>query len=248
VTFSDHFSDRSRQYATFRPSYPAEMIEWIAGLAPAKALAWDCGTGNGQAAVLLADHFGGIVATDASARQLDAAAQHPRVRYAVATERASGLRDASADLVTVAQALHWFDIPAFFREVDRVLKPNGVLAVWSYGKPSVEGAANEVLHWFHDERVGPFWPKERMDVENGYRSLTMPYPEITAAPRTLTASMPRDGLAGYVGTWSAVRLARQQEGRDPMPEFVERLRATWPDAEEQRTVSWPLTVRACRRV
>ncbi len=247
MSFADHFSDRSEQYAAFRPTYPAEMIHWISSLAPARRVAWDCGTGNGQAAVLLADEFQQVVATDASADQLRAAAAHPRVRYEVATERASGLGGASIDLVTVAQALHWFDIGAFFAEVDRVLVPRGVLAVWSYGKPSVEGGANTTLSWFHDVRVGQYWPSERMNVETGYRTVMMPYPEIPAEPRTLCVPMTRHALVGYVGTWSAVRQARLREASDPIPEFEERLAAAWPNAQSVHTVSWPLTVRVCRR-
>ncbi|HYV98407.1 MAG TPA: class I SAM-dependent methyltransferase [Gemmatimonadaceae bacterium] len=247
MTFRDHFSDASRAYATFRPSYPAELIRWLASLTPSTRRAWDCATGNGQAAILLAEHFADVIATDASEAQIAAATPHARVRYAVATERESGLEASSMDLVTVAQALHWFDIPAFFREADRVLVPRGILAIWSYGKPSLESSANRVLHWMHDERIGPFWPSERMNVESGYRTVALPYPEIPAAPRTLAVNMTRDALVGYVGTWSAVRQARLKEGTDPVPEFVAALAEVWPDEREARTVSWPLTVRVGRR-
>src|SRR4051812_29808355 len=178
MTFRDHFSHSAAAYATFRPSYPADMIADLAALAPFLRRAWDCATGNGQAAVLLAEQFDEVIATDASPQQIAAAVPHDRVTYAVATERESGLARASIDLVTVAQALHWFDIPAFFREADRVLVPGGVLAIWSYGKPVMTGAANDVLHWMHDTRVGPYWPSERMDVETGYRTVALPYPEI----------------------------------------------------------------------
>jgi ubiquinone/menaquinone biosynthesis C-methylase UbiE len=247
MPFADHFSDSAGNYAIFRPTYPAEMIHWLATLAPATGLAWDCATGSGQAAVLLAEHFDLVVATDASEKQLRVATRHPRVKYTVAAERVSGLQNQSVDLVTVAQALHWLDQPAFFAEADRVLVDEGVLAVWSYGKPAVEGDANDVLQWFHDVRVAPFWPVERTNVENGYSSLVLPFPEIPAQQRTLSSDMTRDALVGYVGTWSAVRQARIKEGGDPMPEFVSALIAAWPIAGERKKVSWPLALRVCRR-
>ncbi len=160
--FRDHFSARAGDYARFRPSYPRALVEHLATLAPGRSLAWDVGTGSGQAALALADLFDHVVATDASAEQIRHAAPHFAVTYAQAREGRSGLPDASADLVTAAQAAHWFDLAAFYAEVRRVLRPGGVVALWCYGAatcthPQVDAA----LRWFYAERGGRCGPPER---------------------------------------------------------------------------------------
>ena len=242
MAFADHFSEAASRYATFRPSYDPTMIAWIAKQAPAKKLAWDCGTGNGQAAVLLAAHFDKVIATDPSEAQLSSANQHPRVTYAQADERAPFIAEGSVDLVTAAQAIHWFDLGRFYPEVNRVLRPGGIVAVWSYGRPSVDDVTNRVINWFHDERVGPMWPRERYEVESGYGLLPFPFREIPADKWAIRQSMTLDAFLGYVGTWSAVRQARLKDGADPMPEFFARINEVWP-ANERRVVSWPVSMR-----
>jgi SAM-dependent methyltransferase len=244
MAFADHFSDAASRYAAFRPSYDPTMIEWIVAHAPAKNLAWDCGTGNGQAANLLAEHFAKVIATDPSESQLSAARQHSRVTYALSDEHAPFIADASIDLVTAAQAIHWFDLDRFYPEVNRVLRPDGIIAVWSYGRPSVDSATDPAINWFHDERVGPMWPRERYEVESGYGSLPFPFREIQTDAWSIRQPMTRDAFLGYVGTWSAVRQARLKEGVDPMPEFVDRLASVWAGGD--RIVSWPVSVRLGR--
>src|SRR5215831_1555408 len=143
--FKDHFSAHATDYRAFRPSYPAELFTFLASAAPARDLAWDCGTGNGQAAVALAEHFARVFATDASAEQVKNAEPHPRVEYAVAPAEKCPLPDHTADLVTVAQALHWFDFDRFYAEVRRVARPGGLLAVTCYYEPSVGPGVDPVL-------------------------------------------------------------------------------------------------------
>lgn len=244
MAFADHFSESAARYAVFRPTYDPEMIRWIAALVSSCDLAWDAGTGNGQAAVLLAEHFTKVIATDPSEAQLSSARQHPRVEYRPADERAAFLADASVDLVTVAQAIHWFDLNRFYAEVNRVLKPNGVIAVWSYGRPSIDERIDPTINWFHDERVGPMWPKERYEVESGYGKLPFPFDEIPTEKTAIQRSMPRDAFVGYIETWSAVRQFRLKEGFDPVPDFVEQLSAVWASGE--RVVSWPVSMRVGR--
>jgi SAM-dependent methyltransferase len=243
---ADYFSASAEAYAAFRPSYPDTLIRYVASCAPGRDLAWDCATGNGQAAVPLAQWFARVVATDASATQLAHARPHPRVTYRLAAAGASGLDAASVDLVTVAQALHWLDLDAFYKEVHRVLKPDGVLAVWCYARCRVAPEIDPVIDWFYDERVGRYWPPERLHTETAYRDLPFPFAELPAAAWAMTASLTRAELLGYIGTWSAVDIARRTEGADPVPELEARLAPVWPSDAMRRSVTWPLALRIGR--
>jgi SAM-dependent methyltransferase len=245
--FRDHFSGHAADYAAFRPTYPKALIEWLAALSPQRGLAWDCGTGNGQAALLLADRFERVVATDASQEQLDRATPHPRIVYRVAREDASGIEPGSADLVTVAQALHWFDLPRFYAEVERVLRPDGALAAWCYARLRLEPDLEPVVGSFYSERVGRYWPAERRLVEEEYRGLPFPFEEIDTPEFALTASMDRREFLGYVSTWSATARARREEGRDPIPELEAALVPLWPDPAARRPITWPIGMRVGRR-
>ena len=245
MTFADHFSANAAGYATFRPSYPEALFDRLAALVPRRELAWDVGTGSGQAAVQLAKRFARVHATDASREQLARATPHPRVTYAVALEDASGLADGSVDLVTVAQALHWFDPAKFEREVARVLAPHGLLAAWCYGRTRVAAPVDQEFDRFYDEEVKGFWPLERNHVDTLYREIPFPYDELPAPALTMSAPMTLEQLLGYVGTWSAVASARKV-GRDLVRELRERLAPRWGDASVVREVAWPVGMRLGR--
>lgn len=246
TSFSDHFSACAGSYAAFRPKYPPELIRHLAELAPRRELAWDCGTGNGQAAVLLAEHFTRVHATDASRDQLAHAVPHARVTYRVGLESDSGLAAGSADLITVAQALHWFDLARFYAEVRRVLVKDGLLAVWCYERAQVESDIDPLFDWFYTERVGRYWPPERSHVEVDYRDLEFPFEEMDAGSWSMAARLDRQQLLGYIGTWSAVKECRAQEGIDPLVELGAALAERWPDASEPREVRWPIALRVGR--
>ena len=243
--FANHFSDSAARYAAYRPRYPLDLIEHVARAAPSTRLAWDCGTGNGQAAHALAGFFDRVVATDPSAEQLAAAATHERVRYERAAERCASLGDATVDLITVAQALHWFDLDLFYAEVQRVLAPRGVLAAWTYLRPRITPEIDAVIDRFHDDRVGRFWPAERKHVDNAYRSLPFPYPEIPVKRWDIAIDMPREAFVGYVSTWSSVQRALRA-GDDALPEFDEQIARAWGNSPS-RTVTWPIVLRMGRR-
>lgn len=245
--FADHFSRLAPAYAAFRPQYPPAFVAWIAGLAREHALAWDAGTGSGQAARLLAEHFERVIATDASAEQLAAAAPHPRVEYRRATAEDSGLAPASVDLVAAAAAIHWFDPPRFHAEVRRVLKPGGVLAAWSYDMVHVTPEIDRVTDWFYAERVGRHWPAGRRHVETRYRELAFPFDELPFGDWAIEAELDRAAFVGYVGTWSAVDRARTAEGRDPLPEYEARVAPLWPEPSERKRARWPLFARIGRK-
>ena len=245
--FKDHFSGNSADYAAYRPSYPPELFSWLAAQCRDHELAWDCATGSGQAALALAPHFRKVVATDASADQIAQARPHGGVDYRVAPAEGSGLPTASVDLVSVAQALHWFDLAAFHAEVKRVLKPDGALAVWCYEGLQVEPALDAVIEDFYGRQLDAFWPPERRHVEAGYRDLAFPFAEASVPHFSMGAAWNLDQLMGYFATWSAVKAYRRETGQDPLPELLERLAAPWlasgVSLATAKNIKWPLSVR-----
>jgi SAM-dependent methyltransferase len=246
--FKDHFSQGAADYSAFRPEYPVALFEWLAAHTTGHDLAWDCATGNGQAARGLARHYARVVATDASAAQLEHALAHPRIQYRVAAAEHSGL-PAGVDLVTVAQALHWLPLTAFFAEVQRVLAPGGLIAVWGYGLPSVSSARldREIVR-FYDVIVGPYWPPERRIVEEEYRGVPFPFEEVVVPRFSIEQQLTRPGLEGYLRTWSATQRYRAAHpDEDPLSHIAPVLVDEWPEQHEARLVRWPVFVRAGHR-
>jgi SAM-dependent methyltransferase len=243
--FTDHFGPLAPRYAACRPAQPAAVIAWAASLAPRRGLAWDCGTGNGQAAIGLADAFERVVATDASAAQITHAVAHPRVSYRVARAEASGLPGGSVDLVAVAQALHWFDLGAFYAEVGRVAAPGAAIVAWAYGHvrvgvPEVDALLQELAR----ETLAPDWPPEVQLVEEGYRTIPFPFPEVVSPRFELAAAWTLAQLLGYVRSWSATARHARRTGRDPVAEVEPRLLQAWGDPVEPLPIRWPIAVRA----
>jgi SAM-dependent methyltransferase len=243
--FKDHFSQLATGYAQFRPVYPAALFSHLAGLCAARQRAWDCACGNGQASVDLAAHFEAVIATDGSAEQIAASRPHPRVQYRAAQAEDPGLAAQSIDLVTVAQALHWLDLPRFYAQVHRVLRPGGVLAVWCYGRLEVEGATlNERVQHFYTHVIGPYWPPGREHVENGYTSLPFPFAPLPAPGFHIEIPWTLAHFAGYVRSWSATARCQLAQLQDPVRALVEELIPLW--GEGSRCVRWPLALRAGR--
>jgi SAM-dependent methyltransferase len=242
--FADHFSGHASEYAAYRPQYPAALYQFLVDNCQQHQLAWDCATGNGQAALSLAGHFGRVVATDASTEQIAAAVPHPKIDYSVVRAESTGIAAASIDLVTVAQALHWFDIDDFFAEVARVVKPGGLLAAWSYEKSSAAEDIDPVLDAILDE-VEDYWPPERDIVMNRYRDISFPWPEVDVPPISMVENWTVEQMLGYFRTWSASRRYQQDRGQDPVALYEVALRQAWGD--RCRMVSWPLTIRVARR-
>jgi SAM-dependent methyltransferase len=241
----DTFGPRALAYAAFRPDYPEALIAFVTSLAPARQLAWDCATGSGQAAVALAEHFDEVVATDLSERQLEQARPHPRVRYRRAAAEKSGLPDSCADLVTVAQALHWFDLGRFYTEVTRVLVPGGALAVWTYGEPEFsDPRVTDLVRRFDLETLDVWWQPGREHIRDGYSQLPFPFPEAKAPAFVLERRWTLDELLGYLRSWSAVGTAAEASGKDPVADLEPQLADRWGARETQQLVRWPLTVRA----
>ena len=245
-TFTDHFAFAAGSYASYRPRYPAALFEWIASFSPTRDRAWDCGTGSGQAAVMLAKHYGEVVATDPSLAQLANAERVAGVRYLAMTAERCALAAHSTDVVTVAQALHWFDHAAFFTEADRVLRPGGSLAIWSYGLLTIEPAIDVLLQRLYVESLGPYWPAERALVDSGYAGIELPYPEVDPPALEMEATWSLAQLAGFLSTWSAVGRYRKALGANPLPDFIRGAANAWGSAATRR-VRWPLVVRLARK-
>ena len=246
MSFKDHFSGHASDYARFRPRYPDALFEYLASIAPDRQCAWDCATGSGQAAVGLARHFARVIATDASAQQIDNAEPHERVEYRVAPAENSGLPDQSADIVTIAQALHWFDIPVFFEEARRVLRPDGIIAVWAYNLMTISPEIDPVVLHFYRETTGPFWPPERDIVEAGYQTIEFPFEELTTPEFQMETRWTLDQVLGYLRTWSATQKFIRARGIDPVSSLGEQITRFWEDPDEPRFVQWPLSVRIGR--
>jgi SAM-dependent methyltransferase len=246
-TFHDHFSDIANRYADFRPHYPAALVDYLATLAPRNVLVWDCACGNGQATLDLADRFDRVVATDASAEQIASAQAHPQVDYRVASAEQSGLPNQSTGLITIAQALHWFNLERFYAEAKRVLAPDGVLAAWAYGINVVDdGAVNELVQDFYSNIVGAYWPPERKLVEEGYRTIPFPFAEITPPSFRMEARWTLDQLLGYFSTWSATNRFIKVTGRNPLEPLSAALSDVWGDRSLPKRITWPLSLRVGR--
>ncbi|HEV8381019.1 MAG TPA: class I SAM-dependent methyltransferase [Gemmatimonadales bacterium] len=246
MSFADHFSGVSAAYAAFRPRYPDTLFDFLAGVVPAHTVAWDAGTGTGQAAIGLARHFAHVIATDASASQIEHAIPHARVEYRVAPAEASGLDDRSVDLVTAAQALHWFDRPRFWSEGRRVLRPGGVLAVWTYVLFEIAPRIDAIVRRFYSGVVGPFWPPERRITEERYQTIEFPFAEFAAPNFVIEQAMTLDDVAGYIRTWSATRAFIKQHRVDPVDDLVRELGQAWGAPQQSRLARWPVAMRVGR--
>lgn len=244
-----HFAPVAQSYARYRLTYPPALFEWLASLAPSRERAWDCGCGNGQAALGLVDYFDEIVATDAGDSQIASATAHPKVRYRVAPAEDAGLDDDSIDLVLVAQALHWFDLPQFYQEVRRVARPGAVIAAVTYGLMRARPDLQAVIERFYNGAIHPYWPPERAHVDDGYARLDFPFaavaPPAPPAPMTVRRDMTVDDLCGFFGTWSAVTRYRQATGKDPVADLRPALQAVWGTAAAE-VFHWPLRMRVGR--
>ena len=246
MTNVELFSGHSRDYAEYRPGYPQALIDYLAELAPRQETAWEAGCGSGQFSVPLASRFERVIATDASAEQIRHAVPHLRVEYGVAPAEASGLPDATADLAVAAQAAHWFDIHAYYAEVRRVAKPDGIVALITYGNTKVDGSIDRIVHRFYSETVGPYWDPARLHVEAGYRSLPFPFDEVSAPAFEMVAEWTLKQLIGYVETWSATRALLRAEGEAATSAFRRELAAAWGPESAIRTIRWPVAVRVGR--
>ncbi|MBA2503529.1 MAG: class I SAM-dependent methyltransferase [Pyrinomonadaceae bacterium] len=244
MEFKDYFSTRSSDYAKYRPRYPEALFERLASLCRERETAWDCATGNGQAAEGLSPYFDRVIATDASKSQIENAVKRENIIYKVATAEGSGIDSHTIDLVTVAQALHWFDLDSFYGEVKRVLKPAGVLAVWMYNLLEVSPEIDAIVNRYYTDTVGAYWPAERSLIEDHYRAVDFPFAEIETPPFAMEMRWSLAELLGYLRTWSATKRFAEAHGFDPVESLAGELRVVWGAPEDEKLVRWPLDARA----
>lgn len=253
MTFKDLFSGHADLYARVRPHYPDALFDWIAGEAPARGCAWDGGCGNGQASVALAQRFDRVIATDPSARQLGNAVEHPRVDYRneprdldTGAGYHTSIAEHSIDAITVAQALHWFDLASFIAEVRRVAKRGALFAAWCYANCSVTPAVDAVIAHLYDDVLGAYWSPERRLVDEGYASLVIPFAPVTAPAFDMRVDWNARQLLAYLSSWSSAQKYREATGKDAIAAVAEDLLAAWHDPDRVRPVRWTLGIRAAR--
>lgn len=246
MKFKDLFSGHANLYVQARPHYPDALFDWIAATAPHTGRVWDAGCGNGQASVALARRFDHVIATDPSAQQLANATPDPRVEYRNEAAEHTGLDAHSVDAVTVAQALHWFDLAAFVAEVQRVTKPGALFAAWCYANCSVDAGVDAVIAHLYDAVLGPYWSPERALVDAGYASLTLPFAPVSTPPFELRVDWNLAQLLAYLTSWSSTQKYIKANGSDPVAAVAPRLQQAWGDPATVRPVRWTLGLRAGR--
>lgn len=241
----DHFSGVAASYAEFRPTYPPELFDLVASLAPRRGTAWECGAGSGQATPGLAERFERIIATDVSAEQISQAPVLPNVQWIVAPAESVPIASGTVDLIAVAQALHWFNFDAFFAECRRVAAPGAAFAAWTYGSPAMEGETGRVLldFMYGDEGIGPYWPPERDHIYREYESIPFPFTRISTPKMELAHLWTREQVAGYLRSMSATARFIKAKGYDPVERFEREIPRVWSDDGPRRIV-WPLIVLA----
>jgi ubiquinone/menaquinone biosynthesis C-methylase UbiE len=225
----DVFGLAPAEYRQFRPRYPRALFEQLAALCPRRESALDCATGNGQAAVGLAELFARVAAFDSSETQIAHAIAHERIEYRVGTAEALPF-DEPFDLVTVAQGAHWFDLPAFYGRLERVTRPDSVIAIWGYSFCAVNPAVDVLVARELLEPIGPYWAEGNRVIMDKYRGIAFPFDELPWPALESRHEWTREAYLGYLNTWSAVRRYAEAHGRDPVAEVDLALRPLWPDA------------------
>lgn len=244
MAFKDHFSGHASAYARYRPEYPSELYDYLATLTQRCEVALDCATGSGQAAVGLARRYALVIATDGSVAQLRNAQAHPHVAYVANLAEQPALNDHVVDVAAAAQGAHWFDHARFHPQMRRVLRADGVLALWTYGLASVAPPIDAVVRHYYENVVGPYWPPERRHVENAYRDLPFPWREVTTPQFELRLDWTVDDFVGYASTWSATQRYTKVSGADPLPALRDQIAGVWGSGS--RSVVWPLHLRVGR--
>lgn len=242
----DLFSNQAMAYAQYRPGYPIELFEYIVSFVENKTKAWDCATGNGQAAALLSGYFENVIATDISEAQLKNAAKKNNISYQISPAKKTPFPDNSFDLITVATAYHWFDHEAFYKEATRVGKHNAVVAIWVYNALSTDDETlNKLYQYFYEKITKPYWEPERRYVDEQYETVAFNFKPLPSKSFYSNHQWTKDQFKGYIETWSAVQKYKKLNGQSPLLQIAEELNKTWPD-NEIKEISFSIHLRLGR--
>jgi ubiquinone/menaquinone biosynthesis C-methylase UbiE len=245
MTFKDHFSKQSDIYLKARPTYPDSLFTYLASISPSTDLCLDCATGNGQAAVSLAKHFKKVIATDASKEQIQNAIEVENIIYKVAKAEQSGLPDQSCDLITVATGAHWFNHYEFYAEVNRILKPKGIIAVWTYSEAKINPEIDTLMEWFMYDFLHDYWPDGRWYVRNKYSTLPFPFVAMNTPEFSCEVQWNKNQWLNYVRSWSSYNKYISKHNDDAISYLLPALNKLWND-EEVKSVIWPLHLKCAR--
>ncbi|MEO0339971.1 MAG: class I SAM-dependent methyltransferase [Bacteroidota bacterium] len=231
----DQFSKQAVTYKKFRPTYPSNLYGYILDFVGERKACWDCGTGNGQVASVLAAHFEQVYATDISQKQIDQATLHSKIEYSIQSAEQTNFPDQTFDLIAVAQALHWFDHPAFELEVKRVAKPGAILATWGYNLLRINPQINALLDYFYKSTVGPYWHPRRKHVDNSYTDISFDLEPIAVTNEfSITVHWNLDQVQGYFNSWSSVQnYLIKNPGENPVDQLIADLKPRWKDQQIQ---------------
>ena len=241
----DLFSGHSKIYAAFRPTYPEELYQFIFKHVANKSVAWDCATGNGQAAQRLATDFKKVYATDISQKQLDQAVQLENVFYSVSKAEETSFQDNQFDLITVGQAIHWIDTEKFYKEAVRTSKPGGILAIWGYSLLSINPEIDTLIMEFYTGVVGEYWDQARKLVDGKYKDIPFPFDTIPSPEFQIKVNWTIDHLAGYLTSWSATQKYIEVHSVNPVPDLIEKIKSLWRSGENKHA-SFPLFLKLGR--
>ncbi|HTA27565.1 MAG TPA: class I SAM-dependent methyltransferase [Bacteroidia bacterium] len=247
MEFKDYFSAQSATYAKSRPHYPDELFQYLVSLCPVTGLAWDCATGNGQAAVSLAKYFKKVIATDGSEQQIKNAVPNEKVHYSITLADNSGIETGTADLVTIAAALHWMDFDKFYAEVNRVLKPEGIFAAWTYYDCHIDDVIDKIVYRLSREILFDYWPAESAYVRAGYKDIPFPFKTVEAPLFKTSVNADIDFLFGYLRSWSSSQRYIQATGNDPVELVKKELETAWGDQNKTRILEWPIALKIGRK-
>lgn len=236
----DNFSNQADLYAQFRPTYPAELYEFILRKVNHEQVAWDCATGSGQVAVELAKIFGLVEATDISQKQLNYAVPATNINYQVSLAEITPFPDNHFDLITVGQAIHWFNFDEFYKEVNRVAKPGAVIAIWGYGLIQAEKTINHAILDYYSYEIRPYWDIERVHIDNRYSDIPFPFSHVQEKSFEIQKEWTIAQLEGYLNTWSAIQNFIKQEGYNPVTHFIEKIKPLWPEGNQIMGFNFPV--------
>lgn len=241
MNYMKHFNQQAGKYLRFRPDYPATLYDYLVNLVNAHHCVWDCGTGSGQAALALSKHFDQVIASDINQAPLDAAPKLAKIHYICCPAEKTPIADKSVDLITVAQALHWFNFDLFYKEVRRVSKDSAFIAAWCYSVGKFNFAVDKVISKLYEEVLGDdYWPAQRRYIDQEYRRIPFPFNKIETPAFSIEKELNLQELVGYLYTWSAVKEYELRNKINPINFVAQEIESVWGEPQRRHKIVWPL--------